>query len=135
MGAQQPCLDKTLHNFGQENLGNALVLGNLFGRLLGSALSRGYIQHGPDSIFGAPAYKWHSATLGIIKTYLVIFIQHLTLFVKIGSLKSFLKGVQRVNVPQPLLDMFRLKLYYFRAYKAIFLNLLLAKLESHPRRG
>jgi len=28
--------------------------------------------------------------------------------------------------------MFRLKLYYFRAYKAIALNHLLAKLESHP---
>jgi len=30
--------------------------------------------------------------------------------------------------------MFRLKLYYFRAYKAIFPIYLLAKLENHPRR-
>jgi hypothetical protein len=55
MGAQQPRLSKTLHNFGQENLGDALVFGNLFGRLLGSAFSRSYIQHGPDGILSASA--------------------------------------------------------------------------------
>jgi hypothetical protein len=63
MSAQQSCLDKTLNNFRQENLRDALVFGNLFGRLQSSAFSRSYIQHSPDSILSASAYKWHSQSL------------------------------------------------------------------------
>jgi hypothetical protein len=60
MSAQQSRLHKPLNNFGQEDLGDALMFGDLLRRFLGPAFSRGYIQHGPDSILSASTYKWHT---------------------------------------------------------------------------